>query len=303
MSLRLCHPGLLSLIVDAGRPHVRSLGVPRGGAADRAALAIGNGLVGNEPFAAALEFTLVGPTMRAEHPVAAAIFGAPFTMVIDGAPGPETGRTFTLEAGQELRIAGAARGARGYLCVAGGFRTAEILGSRSGLEPLTAGTLLECATSRCEPRGLGFPWIEEPAGELHVLDGPQRDWFDDAFFTRRYEVTSAANRMGIRLAGEPLTRRPGELASEAVAPGAIQILNDGRPVILGVDGQTIGGYPKIAHVIRADFDRLAQLRPGDTLRFVRVAEDEAEALAKDRAERLRVWLARLGAAERAPRFV
>ena len=102
--------------------------------------------------------------------------------------------------------------------------------------------------------------------------------------------------MGIRLAGPSLERRPGELTSEPVAPGAVQITNDGRPVVLGVDGQTIGGYPKIAHVIRADLDRLAQLRPGGHVRFRLVSPDETAAAAAEREACLREWLARLATA-------
>ena len=99
--------------------------------------------------------------------------------------------------------------------------------------------------------------------------------------------------MGIRLTGEKLERRPGEMVSEPVAPGAIQITNDGRPIVLGVDGQTIGGYPKIAHVIRADLDRLAQLRPGTTVSFRQVIDDEAEKAFAERAAAIREWLVRL----------
>ncbi len=106
--------------------------------------------------------------------------------------------------------------------------------------------------------------------------------------------------MGLRLKGTPLARKPDELVSEAVAPGAVQVANDGLPIVLGVDGQTIGGYPKVAHVIRADLDLLAQLRPGDRVRFVRVTPDEAEAAARARAAFLREWLTRLRIAERRP---
>ena len=123
---------------------------------------------------------------------------------------------------------------------------------------------------------------------------------DDSFFALAYEVSAASNRMGLRLKGTPLARRPGELVSEAVAPGAVQVANDGLPIVLGVDGQTIGGYPKVAHVVRADLDLLAQLRPGDRVRFVRVTPDEAEAAARARAAFLREWLTRLCIAERAP---
>jgi allophanate hydrolase subunit 2 len=97
-----------------------------------------------------------------------------------------------------------------------------------------------------------------------------------------------------------LTRRPGELVSEAVAPGAVQVTNDGLPVVLGVDGQTIGGYPKVAHVIRADLDRLAQLRPGDHVRFVRVSPEEADRAARERKVFLNEWQTRLRIADRQP---
>ncbi|HJZ59479.1 MAG TPA: biotin-dependent carboxyltransferase family protein [Gemmataceae bacterium] len=306
MSLVLRDPGLLSLLVDHGRPRSRALGVPVGGAADRFALALGNALVGNPPDALAVEMTLSGPTVEARHRTACVVFGAPFQLTVN-ARAITTGTTFTLEPGDVLRIGGTPSGVRGYLCVAGGFDGPEVLGSRSSLEPLKAGEALECRASRIEPRSLGFtslPSLRWGEGDIiRVLDGPQRDWFtDDRFFTQVYEVTPASNRMGLRLKGEPLVRKPSELMSEAVAPGAVQVTNDGMPVVLGVDGQTIGGYPKVAHVIRADLDRLAQLRPGDRVRFERVTSEEADAAAKTRAAELRLWLSRLRAADRQPVF-
>jgi allophanate hydrolase subunit 2 len=238
------------------------------------------------------------------------VFGAPFQLTVNRRP-VAAGTTFTLEPGDVLRVGGTPEGVRGYLCVAGGFDSPEVLGSRSGLEPLPAGAELPCPASRCAPRGLGFASLaDEPRGSssqspavIRAFDGPQRDWFaDDRFFGQEYEVTPASNRMGLRLAGEPLARRPGELVSEAVAPGAVQVTNDGRPVVLGVDGQTIGGYPKVAHVIRADLDRLAQLRPGQKVRFARVTPEEAETAAAEYAAALRPWLARLRVADRRPVF-
>lgn len=301
MSLRVVRPGLLSLLVDAGRPYTRALGVPVGGAADRAALAIGNALVGNAPDAPAVELTLAGPTLVAEHPTAAVVFGAPFPATVNGRP-LTAGTTFALEPGDELAIGATPAGARGYLCVAGGFDGPVVLGSRSALEALRPGDTLACGASRCAPRGLGFAAL--PHADplvLRALPGPQSDWFaDDRFFREAYAVSPASNRMGVRLAGAALARRPGELVSEAVSPGAVQVANDGLPIVLGVDGQTIGGYPKVAHVIRADLDALAQLRPGDRVRFARVTPDEADAAARERAAAVRVWLTRLRAADRAP---
>lgn len=309
MSLLVREAGLQSLLVDFGRERSRSLGIPVGGAADRAAFAIGNALVGNESHALALEVAFAGPTLEALHPTACVIFGAPFQSTVNGQPIP-AGVTLTLESGDVLRVGGTNRGARAYLCVAGGFDAPEVLGSRSALEPLRAGEVLTCAASRTEPRGLPKQWIEASHVDgwpvtflLRTLDGPQRDWFTVHQFAQEYEVSPASNRMGVRFKGTPLARKPGELISEAVAPGAVQVTNDGLPVVLGVDGQTIGGYPKIAHVIRADLDRLAQLRPGDLVQFVRVTADEAEKLARERAAFLREWQTRLRIAERAPVFI
>jgi antagonist of KipI len=294
MTLRVQNPGTHSLLVDAGRPASRGLGVPVGGPADRMALALGNALVGNPPFAPALEITLTGPTLQAEADVGLCVFGAPFRLERDGQP-VEPNTTISLRAGQTLHIGGTPTGCRAYVCVPGGFRAAEVLGSRTGLEPVAAGDLLDCESSRLPGRGI-IPEPETPGEGLRVLPGPQADWFDDAFYHHTYDVTPASNRMGVRLDGPPLTLPKRELVSEPVAPGAVQITNDGRPIILGVDGQTIGGYPKVAHVIAADLDAVGQLRPGDEVRFVRVTEAEAEAMAAARREVLRKWLRRIAVA-------
>lgn len=306
MSLRVRDAGLLSLLVDRGRSRARHLGVPLGGAADRTALALGNALVGNEPGAVALELTLSGPTLEALHPTAGVIYGGTYLSTVNNHP-IAPGTTFALKLGDVLRVGGAVSGARGYLCVAGGFSAPEVLGSRSALAPLRAGDELICRPSRIEGRSLPDETRRRPqAGVVHlrVLDGPQRDWFtDDAFFAQDYEVLPASNRMGIRLRGSPLSRRPGELDSEAVAPGGVQVTNDGLPVILGVDGQTIGGYPKVAHVIRADLDLLAQLRPGERVRFDRVDQEAAGRAAAEQSAFLTEWLKRLRIADRQPEFV
>ena len=303
MGLRVRNAGLFSLLVDVGRTGSRALGVPLGGAADRAAFALGNGLVGNFTPVVALEVTLAGPTLEALHPTACVVFGASFHSTINGRP-IVAGTTFTLEPGDMLRIGGTGNGVRAYLCVAGGFDSPEVLGSRSALEPIQVGDELQCAASRIEARSLPPETVPGGLHELRVLDGAQRDWFTDAtFFTTPYEVSAASNRMGIRLKGKAISRRAGELVSEAVAPGAVQVTNDGQPIVLGVDGQTIGGYPKVAHVIRADLDLLAQLRPSDGVRFVRVSADEAVTAAQVRTAFLKAWLSRLRIAERQPVFV
>jgi antagonist of KipI len=292
--LRLLSPGLCSLIVDHGRPRWRSLGVPVGGAADRFALAIGNALADNPPDAAALEVSLQGPTLTSDDDVACVLYGAPFAMTIDGSP-HDAGKTFTLHRGEELRIGGTPSGMRAYLCVRGGLQTPIVLESRSSLEPLRAGALLPCQSGIIHVRHFrhDFVWNAEPR-LLRVVDGGQADWFRvEEFYGQSFTVTPASNRMGLRLSSRALTMLERELESEPVCPGSVQVTRDGQCIVLGVDGQTIGGYPKIAQVVSADLDKLAQLRPGETIRFERVTLAAAEALYRAKQAELREWLTRL----------
>lgn len=309
-TLKLLRPGLWTLLVDQGRPAWRSLGVPVGGAADRTALALGNALVGNDPAAAALEVVQHGPTLVADAALACVLYGAPFVLT-----SPQrrlvAGKTFTLQPDEELTIGATPEGMRAYFCVRGGLEGPVILGSRSGFEPLRAGAVLGCQTSTIRPRYLSAA-IEaalrpphQGARLLRVIDGPQSAWFPAGALTGSerepcsYEVTAAGNRMGLRLQGVPLPVPARELVSEPVCPGTVQVTRDGQTVVLGVDGQTIGGYPRIAQVISADLDRLGQLRPGDRLGFQKVSLEEAEDLYRRQREVLMEWMGRLRAAETA----
>jgi len=299
MSLRVIEPGLCTLVVDFGRPGHRSLGVAVGGAADRVSLALGNALVGNLPDAAALEISLAGPTLRADCDLACVLFGAPFDCTTNRRL--TVGTTFTLQQGDELAIHGARRGMRAYLCVRGGILTEPILGSRSGLAAIKADAVLPCNASTLRPRRLSAydefehlqferpqPW------NVRVLPGTQADWFEPgALYSREFTISSSSNRMGLRLQGTSLSVPNRELVSEPVSPGAVQVTRDGQCIILGVDGQTIGGYPKIAHVISADQDLLGQLRPGDRIRFRAVDMAEAERAYATKQRKLASWLVRL----------
>jgi len=297
-NLRVLESGLCTLVVDFGRSNARSLGVPVGGAADRLSLALGNALVGNVPAAAALEISLSGPTLQADAELACVVYGAPFELESDRQK-PVVGKTFTLQPGEQLRIGGTKDGMRAYFCVRGGIGAEVILGSRSALAPLSVGSELRCRPGAIPARFIRFPasWSQGPK-RLRAVCGPQAEWFAlDEFFGREFNVTPASNRMGLRLQGEPLAIPKQELISEPVCPGAVQVTRDGQCIILGVEGQTIGGYPKIAQVIQADSDLLGQLRPGDALSFVRVTLEEAEALYRQRRQRLHEWLTRLRTAE------
>src|SRR5262249_33540463 len=148
MSLRVLEPGLWTLVVDFGRPSFRSLGVPVGGAADRASLAIANALVGNPPDTAALEICLAGPTLQAQVELACVVYGAPFliTLVRNGAADKiiAPGNTFTLYPDDQIQIGGTHAGLRAYLAIRGGIQGERILDSRSSLEPIQAGVDLAC---------------------------------------------------------------------------------------------------------------------------------------------------------------
>lgn len=283
MSIRVLQTGWESRLVDGGRPHTRRHGVPVGGAADGVAFALGNALVGNPPEAPALEIAVRGPVLEALDDVAAVLLGAPFALEGDfGAL--RTGWTFNWPKGGKLTVGGTPRGLRGYLCVLGGFTPPRILGSCSALASLRPDEVLPCGTGRIRPRSLCFPegfYLPPSPIPLQVVPGLQADWFDyEDFADREFTVSPDLNRMGIRLDGPPLTVPDRELVSEPIAPGAIQVTRAGQCIIVGMDGQTIGGYPKIAHVVQADLHRLGQLRPGATLRFRRI----------DLAEARRLWL-------------
>jgi 5-oxoprolinase (ATP-hydrolysing) subunit C len=295
MSLTVLDPGLDSRIVDMGRPRARSLGVPVGGAADRRSLALGNSLIGNPPDAAALEITLKGPHLRAESEVGCILFGAPFETTASGKGILTPFCSFTLYSGATLQVGGASKGARAYLCVRGGFHVSRILDSRSALRPIQQGDVLPCDASVIGSHSC--PEVEPTFSDVAVvaaLSGLQASWFDEAeFFEQTYAVTAAGNRMGLRLQGNSLTMPKRELLSEPVCPGAVQVTPNGQTIVLGVDGQTIGGYPKIAQVIHSDLDILGQLRPGQRVRFARISLDEATRRDRDAQADLRQSCMRL----------
>jgi antagonist of KipI len=179
--------------------------------------------------------------------------------------------------------------------VRGGFDVPTILESRSALEPIKKGDVLPCAVStihkRYCPELKSTPFQPE---SIAALPGLQASWFDDhEFYNQTFTVALASNRMGLRLQGKPLTMPKREMISEPVCPGAVQVTPDGQCIVLGVDGQTIGGYPKIAQVIQADLDVLGQLRPGQAIAFQKTTLEEAIARDRQAAAELRLWTMRL----------
>jgi allophanate hydrolase subunit 2 len=193
MSLVVVDPGWGTRVVDAGRPGTRRLGVPLGGAADRASWMLGNALVGNPPDAPALEICLKGPTLRAECALACVVCGAPF--VLSSARQPlRANRTFTLAPGEELHIGGTPVGLRAFICTHGGMPAPAVLGSRSTFDMVPRGATFHCASGSIKPRFLGAdcPLLDfPPRRTLAALPGPQADWFDQAAF---YEATWQPSR-------------------------------------------------------------------------------------------------------------
>jgi antagonist of KipI len=297
-------PGLLTTVQDLGREGFGPMGVSPSGAADAVALRIGNRLVGNEEGAAGLEMTLLGGTFAFPDGAMVALAGSDFGATLDS-KAVETWAAFEAKPGRVLRMGPTRSGARCYLCVRGGIETKLFLGSGSthlltGLgghegralkkgDVLTSGTgILACslgAAATIDERRLASRALEKvkPRKVLRVTPGPQSDWFSEAeqkiFYGSTYRVAEESNRMGIRLQG-PVIAAPtgGEMVSEGVALGAVQVPEGGQPIILFVEQQTTGGYPKIANVISVDFHSLGQLRPRDEIRFEQVDWETARAL-------------------------
>lgn len=274
-ALRIVATGPLATVQDFGRPGQAALGIGRSGACDRGSHRLANALVGNHPTLATLEVTLGGLVVESDHPLVLATAGA-------RCPGAPHLAPFTLQPGERLSLGTPPAGLRTYLAVRGGIDVAPVLGSRatdvlSGLGPPhpRPGDELPIGTTDRPVPGVDVAPVPEPtAGPLTVRvgPGPRLDWFGDAGWQhltgQAYTATSESNRVGIRLDGEPLARlREGELTSEGMLRGALQIPPSGLPVLFLADHPVTGGYPVIGYVDDVDVDRCAQLRPGQQLRF------------------------------------
>jgi antagonist of KipI len=234
--------------------------------------------VGNAENAAALEMTLVGGAFEFETDAVIALTGSDF-----GA-GLPLWSAVEVKAGQTVRCGATRSGARCYLSVRGGIGVPQVMGSSSvhvmtgvGGHPLRAGELLpigEAAVRR--PRA---PARDAPeyscGGLLRITPAPQSDWFAADWYRGGYVVSEESNRMGLRLRGRSIPSPGGHMLTEGVPLGAIQVPPDGQPIILFVEHQTTGGYPKPGNVISADFCRLGQLRPRDEVHFELVTMDQA----------------------------
>jgi len=281
--LEVIDPGpLTSVQTPGGRPGWQHFGVPVGGAADPWRARLANRLVGNADDAPLLEATLAGPTLRFDSTTVVAMAGAAWRTTLDGLPFPAN-HARPVRAGARL-VVGTGRGARAYVAVAG-LVVESVLGSastdlRTGFgghegRALRAGDRLELARQA----GPSMRWRGTSAsGPIRVVSGPHAMRFAPGALTDGlWHVTEAADRTGVRLEGEPAGLGPGtpEVPSIGLPLGAVQIPPDGRPIVLLADRPVTGGYPVPACVIRADVGRVAQLRPGDEVRFASVSVEEA----------------------------
>ena len=302
---RVLRPGALTTVQDGGRHGWRHLGVARAGALDPDAATLANRLVGNPPDIAVLELTLNGPTLALPAPARIALCGAGMSATLETADGSRhvvpPGRPVTLPPGT-LRLGSMREGLRAWLAVAGGFDVPAVLGSRStdlrggfgGLDgrALRAGDLLPVGNVAVDdvdaPAAPGW-WIDLDADipmDAPIRYVPSALPVAASLASHAWTVDPRSDRQGLRCAGDALVAALPEQVSAAVAPGTVQLPPDGHPIVLLADAQTVGGYPRLGHVIAADLPRLAQRRAGDALRFVAVTRDGARAAWTQRAARI-----------------
>ncbi|MBL8395902.1 MAG: biotin-dependent carboxyltransferase family protein [Candidatus Accumulibacter sp.] len=310
--LEIVSPGGMASIQDLGRSGLRRVGVPRAGALEPGWLRLTNALLGNAQDAPVIEFLAGGLAVRAlDLPVQVAL-GGHFSAELSTVAGKrrlDSWRSVTLAPGEILRCGTLSAARVGYLGLAGccvrrqlGSASTYARAGLGGLDGrwLVARDRLPGATGSAGERVLRTPPRLDQAA-IRVVLGPQDDYFEQqaiaALLSAPYRVSAAADRMGMRLDGPLLRHRSakgGEIVSDATIPGSIQVPGQGQAIVLLADGQTAGGYPKIATVISADLPRLAVMAPGQTLRFVGVSVAAAERAARVREAELQALIAAIG---------
>ncbi|MFF3955488.1 biotin-dependent carboxyltransferase family protein [Streptomyces sp. NPDC001890] len=281
-ALDVVRAGALTTVQDEGRAGWAHLGVPRAGALDAPALRLANRLVGNAEDAAVLETTATGCGVRPRRSTVVVVGGAACRVTVDGRP-VAWGVPVPVPAGAVLDAGPAEDGLRSYLAFRGGLAPKPVLGSRSadllsglGPAPLRDGDVEPLGTPAgpVPPVPDAVPWPGVPTElVLPVRLGPRHAWFTDGALrtlaTAAYRVSPHSNRIGLRTEGPVLERaREGELPSEGMVLGAVQIPPDGRPVVFLNDHPTTGGYPVVGVVPEAALVGAAQAVPGVRVRFV-----------------------------------
>jgi allophanate hydrolase len=298
-ALEVVAPGPHTTVQDLGRIGFQDVGVPASGALDRVSLRLANALVGNRPGAPALEMLLQGPTLKVlADSVRVALVGCSAGIEIRSGSGRSVpaGRSVRLVRGEVFRVGALGDSVCAYLAIEGGPDVPQALGSASTyvrgcigglhgrrLRKLDVLPLVQGAADVRPERMLPRPFDLELDQPIRVVLGPQADYFTDeavhTFLSSEYTVSTQADRMGYRLEGPALAHAKGyNIVSDGIVSGAVQVPGSGRPIVLMVDHQTTGGYPKIATVISADIPVVGRRRPGRAIRFVAVEVHEAERL-------------------------
>lgn len=301
-SLTVVKPGMLTTVQDTGRRGYQGLGVPVSGPMDAYSHRFANQALGNDPKAAALEITLLGPELLADGDLTCAIAGAEIPCTVDGVAAPYN-EPFAVPSGARLRFGARSKGARATLAVRGGFDLPETLGSRAthlvshmgpfGGRALRAGDVLPVKEGALHAAPVVGTPLDLPSGgaRVRIVSAAHRDRFtDDAWgllVRAQFIVSPQSNRMGYRLDGPALGHvRGADMLSEAMPIGAIQVPASGQPILLMAERQTTGGYPTIANVITADLPIAGQLAPGDWIAFDEVSHADALAALKERESAL-----------------
>ena len=313
MSLKIIQPGLLTTLQDSGRYGYQKIGVITSGAMDVYSLRLANILVGNDENEAALEITLMGPVIEFTEDALIAVTGGDFTPTINGETMPQL-RPVAVRKGCVLQFNPCKSGCRAYLAVAGGYKAAKVMGSKSTYlraqiggfcgRALQAGDIVDT-----EPiNGFGekmlqnllaaqdkpFAYTDWSIGKVHtspenlykpvrVMPGMQYDDFTQEaqriFTNEDFLITMQSDRMGYRLAGSKLeAKKHLEMISEVASFGTIQVPPAGTPIILMADHQTVAGYPVFGQVAQVDVARVAQLKPEDKIHFRMITHEEGEQL-------------------------
>ena len=290
MSITVLNPGLLTTVQDQGRIGYQQFGVSVSGVMDPRSAAVANILVGNDDKEAVLECTMMGPQLQFNQANCIAITGGDLMPTLDGKPIPNY-TAVKVEAGQVLKFTMPKTGCRAFIAFAGGLDIPEVMGSRStymkakigGMEgrKLQKDDVIGFRAPKAELKNMNFrsmasEFVPRKEYTIRVVLGPQDDYFTDAgiqtFLSQVYTVTAEFDRMGCRLEGEAIAHKDGgDIISDGIAFGAIQVPSSGKPIIMLGDRQTTGGYTKIANVISVDFRILAQLKQGDKVRFEQVS--------------------------------
>ncbi|MFP7366413.1 biotin-dependent carboxyltransferase family protein [Corynebacterium callunae] len=302
MSFKVLATGPQALFQDLGRFGFSSSGVGTSGVFDRAAAARANYALGNQPTATVLEIVLGGFELEVLHPATVIFCGAQARATITKAKTKATqtaiphqalsNTIIDVESGDHIRLELPTKGMRSYMAVRGGFDAPKVLGSASadllshiGPAPLKSGDMLSIAKDTLSTswwpllRHLPLRWPLQEITTLEVIHGPRAEWFSqqsqEDFYNQVFEVSQDSNRIGIRLnSPTPLVRaQAGELKSEGMVRGSIQVPPGGHPVIFGPDHPVTGGYPVIAVLSAQASNLAAQLAPGDKIRFRQITPE------------------------------